>query len=199
MARRGKVVQMGVTDDGEGMTADVRKHALDPFFTTKKRGLGTGLGLSLVRGVAQSAGGSVEIESDVGKGTTVVLNLPTASSLGRRAGKKANPEHVAAITIRDRRGATFCLGPLAGGSFQCADDGGHAVRFEPVVDCRAGSHHDRRRRTVSSSRPRARVIAFGQPVEDWSRLGAYVIDDPSNLDTIRRTLGDAVAATVSTA
>ena len=71
----GRVVRVSVTDNGNGMTAEVAGRALEPFFTTKKRHLSTGLGLALVHGVAGSAGGSVDIDSSLGVGTTVALNL----------------------------------------------------------------------------------------------------------------------------
>src|SRR5262245_46033741 len=105
--RRGdRSVELSVTDNGEGMTPEVRKHALDPFFTTKKRGLGTGLGLSLVRGVVQGAGGEIEIDSQPGRGTTVTLVLPPAKH--RDGGDvHANADHTAIVSIRDRRAATF--------------------------------------------------------------------------------------------
>jgi len=71
-----RFVRLGVTDNGHGMTPQVKRRALDPFFTTKTRGLGTGLGLSLVQGVARSAGGTVQIDSAPGGGATIVLTLP---------------------------------------------------------------------------------------------------------------------------
>ncbi len=60
-----------VTDDGEGMTPDVRAKALTPFFTTREGG--TGLGLPLVRRIVEQHGGSLDISSRPGKGTTVTL------------------------------------------------------------------------------------------------------------------------------
>ena len=69
-------MKLGVTDNGSGMTEAVKRRAFDMFFTTKPRGLGTGLGLALVRKVVDRAGGTVEIESEAGKGTTILMNLP---------------------------------------------------------------------------------------------------------------------------
>ncbi|MHB8513480.1 MAG: sensor histidine kinase [Actinomycetota bacterium] len=71
-----RYVQLNVSDSGAGMTDDVKQHALDPFFTTKKRGEGTGLGLSTVPGLATQAGGGIDIESAPGDGTQVIVHIP---------------------------------------------------------------------------------------------------------------------------
>jgi signal transduction histidine kinase/CheY-like chemotaxis protein len=70
------VVVLRVIDEGEGMSAETRQRALEPFFTTKSTGRGTGLGLAQVFGVMEQSGGSVDIDSRVGSGTTVTLRLP---------------------------------------------------------------------------------------------------------------------------
>jgi signal transduction histidine kinase len=72
-------IAVAVSDDGTGMPEEVRQRALEPFFTTKGPGRGTGLGLASVYGFATQAGGSVSIQSNVGKGTTVRIILPSAS------------------------------------------------------------------------------------------------------------------------
>jgi|GEM_PF-6838847 len=72
----GEYVIIHVDDKGVGMSRDVRERAFDPFFTTKALGEGTGLGLAMVRGVAQRVGGHVEIDSVVGQGTSVRVYLP---------------------------------------------------------------------------------------------------------------------------
>lgn len=68
-------VDLTVTDTGEGMSRDVAARALEPFFTTKPLGKGTGLGLAQVFGIVAQAGGTVDIESAPGAGTTVRLRL----------------------------------------------------------------------------------------------------------------------------
>jgi len=72
----GQYVRISVSDTGTGMSADTISKAFEPFFTTKPIGQGTGLGLSMIYGFARQSGGSVTIESEVGRGTTVLLYLP---------------------------------------------------------------------------------------------------------------------------
>ncbi|MGE3851556.1 MAG: PAS domain S-box protein [Planctomycetota bacterium] len=74
----GPVVEIAVEDNGCGMDAATRDRAFEPFFTTKGRTRGTGLGLSMVFGAVQRAGGQVGIESEPGHGTTVRLVIPIA-------------------------------------------------------------------------------------------------------------------------
>jgi CheY-like chemotaxis protein len=72
----GDYVMLAVSDTGVGMTPDVAEHALEPFFTTKPAGEGTGLGLSMIYGFVRQSGGQVTLKSAPGEGTTVTLFLP---------------------------------------------------------------------------------------------------------------------------
>jgi PAS domain S-box-containing protein len=74
----GDYVMIAVSDTGCGMSEAVRQRAFEPFYTTKGIGKGSGLGLSMVYGFIQQSGGSITIESEVGRGTTVRLFLPRA-------------------------------------------------------------------------------------------------------------------------
>lgn len=76
----GNYVMVSVTDTGSGMTPEVQRQALEPFFTTKPAGCGSGLGLSQVYGVASQSGGGVRIDSLLGRGTTVSVYLPRAET-----------------------------------------------------------------------------------------------------------------------
>lgn len=73
-------VMLAVADTGSGMPPQVAERALEPFFTTKRSGEGTGLGLSQVYRFMQQAGGTLQIDSVEGKGTTVELRFPRLSS-----------------------------------------------------------------------------------------------------------------------
>jgi hypothetical protein len=71
----GDYALLRVRDDGLGMSAETRARALDPFFTTKPPGRGSGLGLSVVFGIARQAGGTIHLESAPGAGTTASIFL----------------------------------------------------------------------------------------------------------------------------
>ena len=75
----GDYVRLQVIDSGTGMPDDVIKRAIDPFFTTKPFGHGTGLGLSMAFGFVRQSHGHLYIDSEVGKGTTVTILLPRAN------------------------------------------------------------------------------------------------------------------------
>ncbi len=76
----GSFVLLEVSDDGSGMPADVAARAIEPFFTTKRHGEGNGLGLATVHGLATRSGGALAIHSQVGRGTTVRIYLPTVTA-----------------------------------------------------------------------------------------------------------------------
>lgn len=75
-----RYIRIAVEDDGEGMDEATRTRATQPFFTTKEPGRGTGLGLAMVARLAEAAGGTVEIESTVGGGSTISLYLPVVDA-----------------------------------------------------------------------------------------------------------------------
>jgi two-component system NtrC family sensor kinase len=72
-------VVVSVTDSGTGIAPELLDKVFEPFFTTRERGVGSGLGLSQVRGFCQQAGGDVSIDSRVGRGTSVRMVLPASS------------------------------------------------------------------------------------------------------------------------
>jgi two-component system, NtrC family, sensor kinase len=78
--RRDDRVFISISDSGNGIAPNHLNRLFEPFFTTKPVGKGTGLGLSLAWGIAQRHHGSIEVESEVGKGTTFTLWLPVDSS-----------------------------------------------------------------------------------------------------------------------
>lgn len=75
---RGKYVQISISDTGVGMDAETKSHIFEPYFTTKGLGKGTGLGLSMVYGIVKQHGGYINVQSEVGEGTTFEVFLPIA-------------------------------------------------------------------------------------------------------------------------
>ncbi|HEU4498149.1 MAG TPA: PAS domain-containing protein [Sphingomicrobium sp.] len=74
----GRYIHLAVSDTGVGMDEATLNRAIEPFFTTKGQGEGTGLGLSMIHGLAAQSGGALRIRSKVGEGTTAELWLPVA-------------------------------------------------------------------------------------------------------------------------
>jgi signal transduction histidine kinase len=76
----GPYLRLSVADDGCGMDAETAEHALEPFFSTKAPGTGTGLGLATVSGIVGHGGGWVELDTAPDHGTTVLVHLPVVGA-----------------------------------------------------------------------------------------------------------------------
>ncbi|MEV4709329.1 PAS domain S-box protein [Actinoplanes sp. NPDC049316] len=87
----GPYVRIRVSDTGTGMPREVIDKAFDPFFTTKPSGQGTGLGLATVYGIVTQAGGTVQIYSEPGYGTTITILLPVTDAVAEDARPSAPP------------------------------------------------------------------------------------------------------------
>ncbi|WP_425098287.1 sensor histidine kinase [Tropicibacter sp. S64] len=83
-ARRWSEPEMGVTvavhDNGSGISPEILPLVFEPYFTTKPKGHGTGLGLAMARGIVEQSGGRMELVSEGGRGTTVLIHLPAAGA-----------------------------------------------------------------------------------------------------------------------
>lgn len=77
-------VKIIIKDNGQGMSPDVKEHIFDPFFTTKEVGQGTGLGLSISYGIIEKHHGNIDVISEPGKGTEVIISLPKSQSNSSR-------------------------------------------------------------------------------------------------------------------
>ncbi len=94
-------VAVGIKDTGCGIAHEKLTKIFDPFFTTKPVGMGTGLGLSICRNITKSLGGDIEVESEVGKGSTFTVWLP---SIGEVVGANTRPSSIPpAETVRSMR------------------------------------------------------------------------------------------------
>ncbi|TAH34387.1 MAG: PAS domain S-box protein [Planctomycetota bacterium] len=187
-AEDGTHVRLGVTDNGRGMSEEVRRRAFEIFFTTKPRGLGTGLGLALVRKVVADAGGTVEIQSQPDTGTTVVMVLPVAVAAPRPPNART-----AMILLADGRAAALVrqLLDLAGVRTRCCGvppGGGQADIWvtEPTPSALHAAAAWRTRH------PAGCLVLFGQPdsgaAAAWNALHPVTIDDCQDVGAIRTAL-----------
>jgi CheY-like chemotaxis protein len=131
----GRYVRLTVADTGSGMDAATLLHAGEPFFTTKRAGEGTGLGLAMAKGFATQSGGALHIDSSPDQGTTVTLWLPearadcapvaTAASVPRAGCPAGAPVRLLLVDdealVRDVLGeqlenAGFCVRAASGGA-----------------------------------------------------------------------------------
>jgi PAS domain S-box-containing protein len=83
----GQAIELAIQDSGKGMSPEVARRAIEPFFTTKPMGKGTGLGLAMVYGTVMAHKGSFEIRSEPGRGTEVVLGFPALDAPADAAGR----------------------------------------------------------------------------------------------------------------
>jgi PAS domain S-box-containing protein len=95
----GAFVAVRVTDTGSGIAPDVLPKIFDPFFTTKEAGKGSGLGLSQVHGFAHQSGGTVHVESQVGRGTTITIYLPRSEEMPHAVADESQQENSAGGTV----------------------------------------------------------------------------------------------------
>jgi signal transduction histidine kinase len=73
-------VRLSLADTGHGIPTEHLPRIFDPFFTTKETGKGTGLGLTVVKGIIEEHRGTITVESEIGRGTTFTITLPVGAS-----------------------------------------------------------------------------------------------------------------------
>jgi len=97
----GRFVKVSVCDTGTGMSSEVAAKALEPFFTTKPLGEGTGMGLSQVYGFVQQSNGEMTIDTELGKGTSISLYLPALEPADGDVSTAARPRTEIALVVDD--------------------------------------------------------------------------------------------------
>jgi CheY-like chemotaxis protein len=133
-------VLVQVRDTGEGMDPEVLKRAIEPFYTTKPAGKGTGLGLSMVYGAVKAHGGSLELQSELGRGTEVLLRFPVmaetvlaeSAGLGVETGSAKNGVRQAlrVLLVDDDDLIRMSVAPMLemlGHQVETAESGGEAL------------------------------------------------------------------------
>ena len=187
----GRFVRVGVSDNGHGMSPEVRLRALDPFFTTKKRGLGTGLGLSLVHSMVKSAGGVLDIDSEPGRGTTIVLTLPVQAHVDRTTTSET-PLLAAAVSIRDQRIASLVCTLLDAAGFDTRNDPDGEPGSSDLWITEPSSEAMKAAGAFLAGTNR-RVVVVGPATPEWNALGAAVVVDPEDFEDLRTHINEAAS------
>lgn len=94
LSRDEREIEINVRDNGSGIAPDVMPHIFEPFLTTKERGHGVGLGLAIARGIIERHNGRIDVQSDLGRGTTFTVALPNQAPAAALSGSSA--ENIAA-------------------------------------------------------------------------------------------------------
>ncbi|MDR7102880.1 MHYT domain-containing protein [Croceicoccus sp. BE223] len=163
----GDYVEVAVRDTGTGMDAETLRRSMEPFYTTKPMGKGTGLGLAQIYGSARQAGGTVRIESVLGEGTTVRVYLPCTSAIPTAKDHGHSPTdetsstpplHVLLVddddALRDILGAGL-------------SDAGHKVS--------AFAHGRSALALLEFERPHAAVLDFAMPGMNGAELAQQIV------------------------
>jgi PAS domain S-box-containing protein len=206
-------VVLKVGDTGTGMTEGVRQRCLEPFFTTKGE-RGTGLGLSMVYGIIQRHQGTIDIETEVGKGTTFIIRLPVLTAQPRSEPKAqpvdaVQPLHV--LVVDDEAVVRKILGEylkLDGHIMEAANSGRDGLekfrnsRFDLVLVDRAmpDMSGDQVATAIKSADPKVPVVmltGFGSMMDaaDEKPAGVdLVLGKPVTINELRTALSKVVAS-----
>jgi CheY-like chemotaxis protein len=214
--RLGPHVVFAIEDSGSGMAPDIAARATEPFFTTKPRGSGTGLGLATAHGFAEQSGGALLIDSRSGVGTKVSLVLPRAPVLGEEPVAQIDPnlhgravillvdddEQVRPLTasfLRDL-GYTIIEAPTAEIAFALA----HAPEALDLVITDVvmpGADGPKLAARLRKDRPELPIVFITGHAETSELKGELVLQKPFGhaelADTVLKMLGRTPAETVS--
>jgi signal transduction histidine kinase len=186
----GTGVRIGVTDDGCGMAPEVRERAFDPFFSTKSRRHGTGLGLALVHGVVRAARGVVQVESRERVGTSIILTLPAVPA--REACPPESTAPTSFVRVEDERVASCVHAMLHAFGFVPGTDPATCSVF--VTDPSPAALAEAR--LLKGRSADAQLLVYGEAGSEWRSLGARVIGRGSGPSEIRRALSRLLLAAV---
>jgi anti-sigma regulatory factor (Ser/Thr protein kinase) len=191
-------IRLSVTDNGVGMTDEVKNRCIEPFFTTKTRTFSTGLGLSLVHGIIQRAGGKIHIDSAVGRGTTFTLILNAAS---RKSSPKPLPRTTACVSVNDTRVKSIISALL--NSLSCDVTDPSTIDGSPLSDSHRWiiNHADgedwlSRATSFLQERPGRRVLIINAPTNTQHHVpGLTILPAGAPVADLRAALVDVASPT----
>ncbi len=170
-------VIVSVTDTGSGIPPEILSKVFDPFFTTKPVGKGTGLGLSQVHGIAHQSGGSVRVDSEVGRGTTIEIWLRATDEMRLAVGEAESEDHL----------------HLQSGHVLVIDDDADVRRF--VVECletlgfsvTEAEHGRAGLDRLERDRPDLMIVDFAMPGMNGAEVAAAAREQRADLPIILAT------------
>ncbi|MFM9904953.1 MAG: PAS domain S-box protein [Pyrinomonadaceae bacterium] len=145
-AQEGSYAVISVTDSGIGIPEDIRQHIFEPFFTTREIGRGTGLGLATVYGIVKQSNGYIELDTELGSGTTFSVYLPIVEKHAENDARRPNSEpslrgYETVLLIEDEEAVRSVVSALLkryGYTVFAAADGAEAVA---ICDNHSGPIH----------------------------------------------------------
>jgi two-component system cell cycle sensor histidine kinase/response regulator CckA len=206
----GEYVELSVADTGVGIEPSVQAHLFEPFFTTRDRERAKGLGLAMVRGFVRQSGGSVAVESAIGRGARFTVYLPAATETAAEdeAGKVARDSRGSetVLVTGDDRAVRMLIGDVLrrrGYQMMTAENTGHAMRQSDAhrgeIDLliTSGSEGAALAETLLEQRPNMKVIYVLAPGEDRPDQAGISVDDllakPFSPETLARKVGAVLA------
>lgn len=190
------LIRLGISDDGPGMTEEVKSRCMDPFFTTKTRVISTGLGLALVQAMVSKCGGVLELESRPGEGTTFAMVLLAAAPRAPADGGPPASRPLALVSVPEQRIAGFAAAVLGSLGWRVQAGGNDPATAEAqiwVTDA-ARTDADALRRYARAC-PSGRVVLLGGAGPEMLSDRVILAGDPSSPGGLRAALREAAART----
>lgn len=183
-------IRVGVADNGIGMADSVKGRVFEPFFTTKTRGIGTGLGLTLVHSIIQSVSGTIEIDSKLGEGTEIVMTIPSVSRTDehRREEQRHAKQAVGFVTVENPRTRSIVvhLLEMAGVRVETGPPTGWgADRVSVMVTDTPDPNTDAIESAISNG---CSVIVLGDGYEVARNANVTILRDANDVDSLRAAI-----------
>lgn len=207
---RDAFVALSITDSGDGIRAETADRLFEPFFTTKETGKGTGLGLSIVHSIVTDLGGSIQVESEPGLGSTFTVYLPrTVAELAEEETESAEPATV--LLVEDNPAVRSLLRKFlepAGYVILEAADGSDAIRigneYEGPIDLlisdvmMPGANGFEVAQTLSRRRTMAAIFISGYAEESLKEMngmpaGSRFLPKPFLKEDLLKYVGELLA------
>lgn len=189
-------VRLQVADNGGGMSPEVLSRAFEPLFTTRTERGGTGVGLAMVKRLVNESGGEISIESKLGTGTTVTVDLCAAPIVAAVSETGADGPN-AVVSIPDAHAAALVRRVLESLGTSVHGENGHKDARLCVLDPAAADVKNAERWLAERPMQR-RLVLFGRPPADsapaWEALHPLTIEDPDDFEGLRTTISHAVTA-----